>query len=316
MMNTLLKIIKNRSDIGAGTRGSDLGIDALEIAAINADSDFFNRHPFVDVETHNETIYNKVQNSTAKRIHFVAAQCERLKKSIVSTMQSDFFPLVLSGDHSSALGTMAGIKSLAPSKQLGVIWIDAHADIHSPYSTPSGNIHGMPLAAALAQDHLDLKINDVSKETLSDWEQMKQMGGVCPMLRPEHLVYFGVRDTEPQEEAILERLEIKNYKVHEVRHRGIDLCVQEALTRLADVDLIYLAFDVDALDCDLISKGTGTPVSKGFDSLEVIKLLQGFLASQKVVALELCEINPLLDEKGNRMAECAFEIVNSLFSSP
>jgi arginase len=316
MMNTLLKIIKNRSDIGAGTRGSDLGIDALEIAAINADSDFFNRHPFVDVETHNETIYNKVQNSTAKRIHFVAAQCERLKKSIVSTMQSDFFPLVLSGDHSSALGTMAGIKSLAPSKQLGVIWIDAHADIHSPYSTPSGNIHGMPLAAALAQDHLDLKINDVSKETLSDWEQMKQMGGVCPMLRPEHLVYFGVRDTEPQEEAILERLEIKNYKVHEVRHRGIDLCVQEALTRLADVDLIYLAFDVDALDCDLISKGTGTPVSKGFDPLEVIKLLQGFLASQKVVALELCEINPLLDEKGNRMAECAFEIVNSLFSSP
>lgn len=316
MMNTLLKIIKNRSDIGAGTRGSDLGIDALEIAAINADSDFFNRHPFVDVETHNETIYNKVQNSTAKRIHFVAAQCERLKKSIVSTMQSDFFPLVLSGDHSSALGTMAGIKSLAPSKQLGVIWIDAHADIHSPYSTPSGNIHGMPLAAALAQDHLDLKINDVSKETLSDWEQMKQMGGVCPMLRPEHLVYFGVRDTEPQEEAILERLKIKNYKVHEVRYRGIDLCVQEALTRLADVDLIYLAFDVDALDCDLISKGTGTPVSKGFDSLEVIKLLQGFLASQKVVALELCEINPLLDEKGNRMAECAFEIVNSLFSSP
>jgi arginase len=316
MMNTLLKIIKNRSDIGAGTRGSDLGIDALEIAAINADSDFFNRHPFVDVETHNETIYNKVQNSTAKRIHFVAAQCERLKKSIVSTMQSDFFPLVLSGDHSSALGTMAGIKSLAPSKQLGVIWIDAHADIHSPYSSPSGNIHGMPLAAALAQDHLDLKINDVSKETLSDWEQMKQMGGVCPMLRPEHLVYFGVRDTEPQEEAILERLEIKNYKVHEVRHRGIDLCVQEALTRLADVDLIYLAFDVDALDCDLISKGTGTPVSKGFDSLEVIKLLQGFLASQKVVALELCEINPLLDEKGNRMAECTFEIVNSLFSSP
>ncbi|MEK9740990.1 MAG: arginase [Flavobacteriaceae bacterium] len=316
MMNAPLKIIKNRSDIGAGTRGSDLGIDALEIAAINENSDFFNRHPFLDVETHNETIYNKVQNTTAKRIHFVAAQCERLKNSIVSTLQSDFFPLILSGDHSSALGSIAGIKTYAPSKKIGVIWIDAHADIHSPYSTPSGNIHGMPLGAALGQDHLDLKINDVSKETLSDWEQMKQMGGVCPMLRPEHLVYFGVRDTEPQEEAILERLKIKNYKVHEVRHRGIDLCVQEALTRLVDVDLIYLAFDVDALDCDLISKGTGTPVSKGFDPLEVIKLLQGFLASQKVVALELCEINPLLDEKGNRMAECAFEIVNSLFSSP
>jgi arginase len=303
MMNAPLKIIKNRSDIGAGTRGSDLGIDALEIAAINKNSDFFNRHPFLDVETHNETIYNKVQNTTAKRIHFVAAQCERLKNSIVTTLQSDFFPLILSGDHSSALGSIAGIKTYAPSKKIGVIWIDAHADIHSPYSTPSGNIHGMPLGAALGQDHLDLKINDVSKETLSDWEQMKQMGGVCPMLRPEHLVYFGVRDTEPQEEAILERLKIKNYKVHEVRHRGIDLCVQEALTRLVDVDLIYLAFDVDALDCDLISKGTGTPVSKGF------------LASQKVVALELCEINPLLDEKGNRMAECAFEIVNSLFSS-
>ena len=308
-----IKILKNRSDIGAGTRGSDMGIDALEIAAINMEHDFFNRHPFIDIPTHNETVYNKVKNTTAKRIKFVTVQCERLKAEIKQTLEHDLFPLILSGDHSSALGSLAGIKSANPEKTLGVIWIDAHADLHTPFSSPSGNVHGMPLAAALGHDNIDQKINQVSQETISDWEQMKNMGSVLPILKPEHLIYFGVRDTEHQEDTIMERCQIKNYKVHEMRHRGVDVCVQEALKQLKGVDMIYITFDVDALDCDLISYGTGTPVSKGFDPLEVVTMIKGVMSSEKVVALEVCEINPLLDHKGNRMAEAAFEVIDSIF---
>tara|TARA_A100001011_G_scaffold75134_2_gene77220 strand:+ start:2714 stop:3055 length:342 start_codon:yes stop_codon:yes gene_type:complete len=109
-----LKIIKNRSDIGAGTRGSDLGVDALEIAAINAKNDFFNRHQYFDLQTHNESIYNKVNNTFAKRIAFVLEQCKRVRDATEKTLLEGFFPLILSGDHSSALGTTAGIQKAFP----------------------------------------------------------------------------------------------------------------------------------------------------------------------------------------------------------
>lgn len=312
-MNYPLKIIKNRSDIGAGTRGSDMGIDALEIAAINKENDFFNRHPFIDVPTHNETIYDKVNNTFAKRINFVVEQCQRLAEVTSMVLRQKHFPLIISGDHSSALGSLAGIKSAFPDKTLGAIWIDAHADLHSPLSSPSGNIHGMPLAAALGNDNTDYAVNTIDETTQTSWNQMKAMGGEEPKLRPEHLVYFGLRSTEEAEDRVLEAQGIRQFPVHEVRYRGLDTCVEEALERLADVDLIYITFDVDSLDCDLISKGTGTPVSKGFDPQEVIAVIQAVLATGKVCSLEVCEINPLLDEKGNKMAETAFEVIDQLF---
>ena len=312
-MNNRLKIIKNRSDIGAGTRGSDMGIDALEIAAINKENDFFNRHPFIDVPTHNETIYDKVNNTFAKRINFVVEQCQRVAEVTSMVLRQKHFPLIISGDHSSALGSLAGIKSAFPDKTLGAIWIDAHADLHSPLSSPSGNIHGMPLAAALGNDNTEYAVNTIDKTTQTSWNQMKAMGGEEPKLRPEHLVYFGLRSTEEAEDRVIEAQGIRQFPVHEVRYRGIDTCVAEALERLTDVDLIYITFDVDSLDCDLISKGTGTPVSKGFDPQEVIAIIQAVLATGKVCSLEVCEINPLLDEKGNKMAETAFEVINQLF---
>lgn len=312
-MNNRLKIIKNRSDIGAGTRGSDMGIDALEIAAINKENDFFNRHPFIDVPTHNETIYDKVNNTFAKRINFVVEQCQRVAEVTNMVLRQKHFPLIISGDHSSALGSLAGIKTAFPNKTIGAIWIDAHADLHSPLSSPSGNIHGMPLAAALGNDNTDYAVNSIDETTQASWNQMKAMGGIEPKLKPEHLVYFGLRSTEEAEDRVIDSLGIRQFPVHEVRYRGIPSCVAEALERMAEVDLIYITFDVDSLDCDLISNGTGTPVSKGFDPQEVIDLIQAILNTGKVGALEVCEINPLLDEKGNKMAETAFEVIDQLF---
>ncbi|PCI94236.1 MAG: arginase [Flavobacteriales bacterium] len=304
-----IRIIKNRSDIGAGTRGSDMGIDAIEIAAINCGSDYFNRYDYVDLETENDVVYKKQKAPFAKRIGKVLTVCTRLSDTVKSTLGENQFPLVLSGDHSSALGTISGIKTAFPEKRLGVIWVDAHADIHSPYTTPSGNVHGMPLAAALADDNLDRKINEVKGETNIAWEGLKNIGGFSPKVLHDDLVYFGVRDTEEPEDYAIAKNEIKNYRVDEVRYRGMDVCINETLEKLRDCDLIYISFDVDSMDCDLISKGTGTPVSKGFDQEEIKEIINKIIESGKVACVEVVEVNPCLDNKGNVMAETAFDVL-------
>ena len=307
-----INIIKNRSDIGAGTRGSDTGIDALEIAAINKNSDYFVKYPFTDVETHNETIYNKVKAPFAKRIVHVREQCERVAESVKMHLSKDQFALVLSGDHSNALGTISGVKAAYPEKNLGVIWVDAHADLHSPFTSPSGNIHGMPLAAALSEDNLPCKENEVADQTQVNWNNLKNIAVEGQKVKPEHLIFFGVRDTEAPEDKLMERLGIKNYPVHELRYRGFDLCLQEAISKLDDCDMIYISFDVDSMDCDMVSKGTGTPVPKGFDPEEAELIISTLLKTGKCVCLEFTEINPLLDHKGNEMAEVAFDILEKV----
>jgi arginase len=307
-----IKLIKNRSDIGAGTRGSDMGIDALEIAAINSGNDYFNRHAYEDVETHNETIYQKNTNNFAKRIEHVVQQCERVAKAVSSNLIVGNYPFVLSGDHSSALGTISGLKSANPQARIGVIWLDAHTDIHSPFTSPSGNIHGMPLAAALGLDNLQYQINQPDEATLLQWYKMKNIGIDGPKILPQDLIYFGIRDYEEAEEKVINDQKIKFFKVEELRFKGLENCVQEAIQLLSNCDLIYISFDVDSMDCDRISYGTGTPVPAGFNPEEVIQIIQLFQATGKVKCIELTEINPLLDNKGNKMAETAFEVLDKV----
>lgn len=309
---SVIKIIKNRSDIGAGTRGADMGIDAIEIAAINQNNDFFNRFDYEDVVTENESIYNKKNNSFGKQINSVFKQCKRLSNHVKVNLQEGTFPLVISGDHSSALGTISGIKAANPSKRIGVVWIDAHGDLHTPYTSPSGNIHGMPLGAAISDDNLDCRANDVNRETAELWERMKNIGTLGQKVLPEDIIFFGVRDTEEPEEKQMEKYGIKNYMVAEVRYRGLEVCVNEALEKLTDCDIIYISFDVDSMDCDMISYGTGTPVPKGFDDKEIVQIINGLLASKKVACVEFVEVNPLLDLKGNEMAETAFKILEEV----
>lgn len=308
-MERSIELIKNRSDIGAGTRGADLGIDAMEIAAINKGSLFFKQFPHVDVPTRNETVYESNPSPFAKHIKEIYQQCKHLSFAVETSLSKGNFPLVFSGDHSSGIGTVSGISAAFPEKVIGIIWIDAHADIHSPYTTPSGNMHGMPLAALLNIDNLKDRINDIDSETLKYWEKLKGLGKNESKIDPGHLIYFGVRDTEAPENHLMEELGIKNFKVEEVRERSIKTCVAESLLQLKDCDIIYLSFDVDSMDSDLVSEGTGTPVPKGFEPTEIIQILNGFLHDSKVLCMEIVEVNPLLDKQGNKMAEIAFDIL-------
>jgi len=306
-----IQLIKNRSDIGAGTRGSDIGIDALEIAAINSGNDYFNRHLYLDVPTRNETIYHKNTNTFAKRIEHVAEQCERVAAAVQVSITSGHTPIVLSGDHSSALGTISGLKAAFPDQQLGVIWMDAHADIHSPYTSPSGNIHGMPLAAALAEDNLACQINHPEKNTVEQWERLKNIGCPGAKIAPEHLIYFGLRDFESAEEKLIAQKNIRVFTVAETRETTISGCVNTTKELLANCGIVYISFDVDSMDCYAVSHGTGTPVPGGFNPEEIKELLSKLIQALPVCCLEVAEINPLLDTKGNFMAETAFQLLES-----
>jgi len=310
-MSQEIKILKNRSDIGAGTRGADMGIDAIEIAAINQNNNYFNSYPFEDIETENESIYNKVKNSFAKRIGSVLNVCLRVSDRVSDTIGKGNYPIVLSGDHSSALGTLSGVKMAHENKTMGVVWIDAHADLHSPYTSPSGNVHGMPLAAGLSIDNKAYQVNEVPEETILLWDKLKRVGIDEQKLEYSNLVYFGVRDTEEPEDGCMEENKIKNYTVDEVRFRGIEKCINEAIDQLHHCDVIYISFDVDSLDCDRISRGTGTPVSRGFDIDEVVAIINSFVRTGKTACFEVVEVNPTLDDQ-NKMAVAAFEVLKKV----
>ncbi len=308
-----IKLIEVRSELGAGTRGASMGIEALKVACLNKGSDYFKRFNSVSVPDLNYTLFDKDMFPNAHRIDSILTVQKNIVNAVEQTIAIDMFPLVLAGDHSNAHGTIAGIKAAYPDKTLGVIWIDAHADIHSPYTSPSGNVHGMPLAMALNVDNLDRQINEPAPETVFFWNSLKKLGYNGPKLKPEHLVYIVVRDTEEPEDYFMQKNGIKNFTYKEVNQKGVPQIAQEALERLKDCDILYVSFDVDSLDSKF-SKGTGTPVEVGLTVEQAKELNYLLLQDPRVVCYEMTEINPTLDTE-NTMAMNAFEILETATSA-
>lgn len=302
-----IKIIEVRSEIGAGTRGASLGIDAIKIAALDFMSSFFVNFPSEQVENENRLLYEPVESPYAKRIKGILTMYERVAESVCNTLKSGLFPLVLAGDHSTAGGTIAGIRMAKPKNRLGVIWIDAHADLHSPFTTPSGNMHGMPLAASLAEDNIDSQVHNPDPQTVDYWNKIKNIGKISPKINPEDIVFIALRDYEKEEEHILRKHNIKVIPVQEVRRKGVENVVRQTLLHLSNCDDIYVSFDVDCLDSS-ISRGTGTPVSNGLREREAEDLMASFMQNHKICCFEVTEVNPTLD-KENLMAEIAFNIL-------
>lgn len=302
-----IKIIEVPSEIGAGTRGASLGIDAIKIAGLDFMSNFFVHFPSEKVETENKLLFEPIQSPYAKRIHGVYNMYERISKAVCDSIKHNFFPVVLSGDHSNSGGTIAGIKMARPKSKLGVIWIDAHADLHTPYTTPSGNMHGMPLATAIAEDNLESKVHDIDDVTKKYWNQLKSIGKISQKVLPEDIVFISLRDFEKEEKAIIEKHGIKVIPTSEVRRNGAENVSRKVLRYLSDCTDIYVSFDVDSLDSS-ISKGTGTPVGNGLREREAEDLISKFMQNRKVCCFEITEVNPTLD-KENMMAEIAFNIL-------
>lgn len=300
-----IKFLEIASELGAGTRGASLGIDALRVASWKSGSNVLMRYPLTVVDNRNDLLWTPITTPNGKHIQGIAEVYANIANATSETLINNEFPVILAGDHSTAGGTIAGIKAAHPNKRLGVVWVDAHADLHTPHTTPSGNVHGMPLATALGIDNLDKAINEIKDETKTAWESMKDLGGINPKLLPEDLIFIGVRDTEAPEDYLLDKYGIKNFTVAEVNNKGAVNIGEETLQLLADCDMIYISFDVDSMDCDLVSNGTGTPVKDGLTPGQAGEILETLVASPKTIAFEMVEINPCLDNKCNTMAEVA-----------
>jgi arginase len=302
-----IKLIEVTSEIGAGTRGASLGLDAIKIAALDFMSNFFIHFPSEKVPHENKLLFEPIESPYAKRIHGIHQMYERVSKSVSDSMKQGFFPVVLSGDHSIAGATITGIKMAKPKSKLGVIWIDAHADLHTPYTTPSGNMHGMPLSICIGEDNEENKVHDLDDRTEKLWESLKHMGKIFPKVLPEDIVFISLRDYEREERSLIEKYGMKVITTNEVRRKGPENIVRAVTRYLSDCTDIYMSFDVDSLDSS-ISKGTGTPVSNGLKEREAEDLISKFMQNRKLCCFEISEVNPTLD-KENLMAEIAFNIL-------
>jgi len=306
-MHKKIRLIEVKSELGAGTRGASLGPDAIKIAAFDYGSNLFNKIPSISIPIDNKMLFQPQGSPYAKRLSGILNIYENLGKAVSDTMKAKEFPIVLAGDHSTAGGTIAGIKMANPKARIGVIWIDAHADLHSPYTTPTGNVHGMPLAASLGEDNIANKLNKPDKETIELWNKLKKVGGMSPKVQYADLVYISVRDVEPEETFLMKKHKIKTFTTSDVKRHGVEKIARDALAYLNNCQLIYVSFDVDSMDSS-ISKGTGTPVRNGITEKEAGSLCVRFIQNEKVCCFEIAEVNPTLD-KENLMAENTFEIL-------
>lgn len=308
-MSSNLSFIINKSELGAGTRGASLGPEAIQVVARQQKSNIFSAYPTRVLPHLNDLLDQPSTHEFAKYIDGMKVVYDTVSNELKSLLDKGEFPFVIAGDHCSAGGTIKGIQRVFPDAKLGVVWIDAHADLHTPYTTPSGNLHGMPLATALGVENIEMVKNDVDSETKEYWESLK-----TNYLLPENLVFVGVRDTEAEEDFLISKFNIKNYEVDEVLNKGVNQVLSEIKEKLIHCDLIYVSFDVDSMDPDETSYGTGTPVKNGLQVKDAEDLLIGLLEMPKTAVFEMVEINPCLDNKVNRMAEISFSLIKKISS--
>jgi arginase len=314
-MNRKIELLINTSELTAGTRGASLGPGAIMTAARKNGSDFFGRYPLEVLPDFNHSLDFPSTTPYAKYISEYTNVFHAIADRVKEKLNAGSFPIVLAADHGSAAGTIAGIKAAYPSKKLGVIWIDAHGDLHSPYTTPSGNMHGMPLAICLNTINPDNVKNDLDENTAKQWTSLCQSYNIIPKISPENLVFVGVRDTELEEDYLLDKLSITNHRIESVREKGIAAIATEIFTQLSDCEALYVSFDVDSMDPHSTSFGTGTPVGNGLFPEEAAELLTLLAKNEKTVCIEFVEVNPCLDNKLNAMAEITFDLLNTVVSA-
>lgn len=294
-------------DIGAGKQGAADGPVAIKDSIIGhgvSKEDFILLNNALTQKDFDDTFFH------AKYIDIVLENSKKLEAQIVSVFNSKRMPIILSGDHSNAIGGLSGLKNANPEKTIGVIWIDAHADIHSPYTTPSGNLHGMPLAALAGLDNQEIAINSITEKEIYYWNELKKLGiaDISPKFDLKNLVFIGIRDAEDQEWEIIEKMGIKTFEPDDIRAFGIQNVLEQTLTYLEGCDLIYVSFDADSLDPE-ISLGTGTPSPDGLKKDEASIIFKTLMQHPKLGAFEITEVNPNLDENGKEMAKIIADLI-------
>ena len=284
-------------DLGAGRRGTDMGPSAIHVAGLVSRLTAMG-HSIDSISSIGTQSYEGgiVGNSTARFLSHIETVCLILKKKVVRSMEQGHFPLVLGGDHSQAIGTISGISSVlkAQGKQLGVIWVDAHTDMNTPETTPSGNIHGMPLATLLGHGHPSLTA----------------LNGIEPSLLPENIAIIGARDVDMAEVPLVKELNVRVYTMSELDRRGAATCFEEAMKLVGrNTDGIHLSFDLDGVD-PREAPGVGTPVPGGLSLRESHLICEMLCESKQLIGMEMVELNPTLDT-ANQTGQLAVWLIQS-----
>ena len=229
-----------------------------------------------------------------KHLAAVGSVCEEVAERAAAIVSEGLFPVFLGGDHSISIGTVSGVARSASGDRTGLIWADAHADFNTPRTSPSGNIHGMPLATLTGRGHPDLV----------------GIGGPGPSVRAEDVVVIGLRSVDVQEKNLLREAGVKVYTMREIDAYGAARVVRGAIRDLTHVDRVHLSFDLDVLDPE-VAPGVGTPVRGGLTYREAHLLMELINEAGIVSSLDMVEVNPILDVK-NGTATLAVELVESL----
>ena len=285
-------IIGAELDLGAGRRGVDMGPSAIRYAGLGErlaslgipSQDWGNVHTPIRETT-------DPGSNDARYLSQIREICERIAEQMRSAAESGLTPLVLGGDHSVALGTIGGLASLhGPG---GVLWFDAHGDLNTPSTTPSGNVHGMPLAAVLGRAGAGFESDH--------WP--------LPAVTTEHSALIGVRSLDPGERAAVKEAGIAVYTISDVDRRGVEPVLREALERVSGAPFVHISVDLDFVDPD-VAPGVGSPVRGGLSYREAHLMMELVAESGLLSSLELVEVNPILDHE-NETARLAVDLAAS-----
>lgn len=284
-------------DLGAGRRGVDMGPSALRVANLNA--------RLVELGYKVEDLGNvateqqESARATPRNARFLAEiekSCRALADMVLKAAGRGRFPLVLGGDHSVAVGTVSGMSQhyRKRGEKMGLIWMDAHADMNTPRTSPSGNVHGMPLACLIGAGPKELT-------NIYDY---------APKVDPANVVLVGIRDVDSLEKPLVKKSGVRAFTMRDIDERGMRAVMEEAVRIASDgAEAIHLSLDMDGVDPDE-APGVGTPVRGGFSYREAHLAMEILCDSRKVGSMEIVEVNPVLDE-ANRTALLGVELVLS-----
>ena len=287
-----IAVIGAALDLGAGRRGVDMGPSAIRYAGLagriaELGLEVVDRGN-VEAAVAEATA---VEDEHARFLPEIKATCRRIAEFVAAAARESFVSLVLGGDHSVALGTMSGLREVhGPG---GAIWIDAHGDLNSPESTPSGNVHGMVLAAALGLAG----------------DRFREDGWGLPALAPGRVALVGVRALDEGERALLGDLDARVFTMSDVDRLGVERAVREALAHVAGPGFVHVSLDMDAVDPD-VAPGVGTPVRGGLSYREAHLTMELIAESGLASSLDVVEVNPILDRE-NQTGKLAVELVGS-----
>ncbi len=279
-----IHIIGVSLDLGGNRRGVDMGPSAFRIAGLGERLTALGRSVVDDGDLVAPIPEIRAEGDPRKKyIEDIAGVCDALYKKALSVLQTGAIPLVLGGDHSLAAGSVAATADDARQRgeRIGAIWVDAHGDMNTPASSGSGNVHGMPLAALLGQEPAELA----------------QIGGFAPKLRPENTVLIGIRNLDEREKVIVRDSGVRVFTMKDIDRGGIATVIEQALAFAGEgTSGVHISFDLDVCD-PVIAPGVGTPVKGGLDYREAHMLMEIIADSGLLRALDLVEVNPILDDR-------------------